>query len=425
MDIPKIIINNVRKTNLIRRIKGYGIESNLKISDEDFKQWLDGLIDEGKIQEKDLNDCFFEEIMYGYRRLMRVYKIANTRHLREESDWQQLLDRYNCPSLNYNEIITTSILYGEDLKVAAIRSWGVEDRLNKIEIIFLYRMEIFKRETGNTSTVYSYIPVVIDLEKKIILIKVWNKEEAKDGDKPSEQMDKVISSLIECLGIRIKLYDDSHQEVLYKMSKVLFDNCFKELPNYDSVIGKKNDIPNIVDLLIRSVNLNNYINVNGLLDVNKEIIDINEELFKLLQQVALLDYLFNHRIENLLSNTDKYISKIRFSDKDNLTASLMGEAGVKCIFDAQTFMCIRNSLDIVEKIVAIVVNYTQTSRRGKMQVKYDASTNAYLTIHIITDCYYTSEDFSKFWEIYERYESTTYTNGAISAVHQEDDAEAM
>ncbi|MDC7279582.1 hypothetical protein NXH64_08720 [Butyrivibrio fibrisolvens] len=425
MDIPKIVIANVRKTNLIRRIKEYGIDSNLRISDDDFKDWLDDLINSGKMQESDLNDCFFEELMYGYRRLMRVYKITQTRHLREADDWQNLLDQFNCPSLNFNSIISTPIVNGETLKIVAIRSNASQDRIHKVEIMFLYRMRIVKNGTNSMSTFYSYIPVVIDLDKKILIMKIWNKEEAYEGDRPNEQLEKVIGLLQEYGGITTRGFTDSHQKVLYKMSKSLFDNFFKELPNYDLVVAKRDEIPSIVDSLIRGIDLQNYEENNGLMSVNKDTLDLNGELYKILQQVALSDYLINNSIENLLVSADKFISKIRFSDRDNLTASLMGEAGVKCIFDAQTYMCIRNSLDIVEKIVSLVVNYSSMSVRGKMLVKYDAATNDYLVIHIINDCYYTSEDFSKFWEIYEQYESSECVDGEIRALCQEYNVEAM
>lgn len=425
MDIPKIIINNVRKTNLIRRIKALGVEATIRISDEDFKQWLDDLIDSGKILESDLNDCFFEELKCGYRRLMRVYRITNTRHMRREEDWQRLIEAFDCPSFCFNDIITTTVTTDEKMKIAAIRSHEEEGRIKKVEIMFLYRMNIKKREEDTISTTYSYIPVEIDLDKKIVLLKVWNKEEALEGDKPAEQFEKVLGCLVDSLGVSTVSYVDSHQRVLFKMSKALFDDFFRELPNYDSVVAKKSIIPSIVDSLISELNLENYEYENGLSSLNKEIIDIDEEVYKLLQQIALLDYLSNNEIDHLLSNTDKYISKIRFSDRDNLTASLMAEAGEKCIFDAQTFMCVRNSLDIVEKIVAIVVNYSQTSRRGKMFVKYDAATNEYLTVHIINDCYYTCDDFVKFRETYERYESSECIDGEIRTLYQEDDVEAM
>ena len=129
------------------------------------------------------------------------------------------------------------------------------------------------------------------------------------------------------------------------------------------------------------------------------------QIYKLVQQIALFDYLQDHTLQDLLQNTDKYISRVRFSDRDNLTASLTSEKGVRCIFDAKTFMCVRNSLDLVEQIVSIVVTFSQNSGKGLMSVKYDASDGRFLTIHVLNSRYYTNDDYKKIWELYNTYES--------------------
>lgn len=65
--------------------------------------------------------------------------------------------------------------------------------------------------------------------------------------------------------------------------------------------------------------------------MNDDVINVNDEIYKLVQQIALFDYLQDHTLQDLLQNTDKYISRVRFSDRDNLTASLTSEKGVRCI----------------------------------------------------------------------------------------------
>ena len=71
--------------------------------------------------------------------------------------------------------------------------------------------------------------------------------------------------------------------------------------------------------------------------------NLEEELYKMIQQTALYDYREDHALESLLPREEKYVSRIRFSDRDNLSANLTGENGVDCIYDAKTFMCIRDS----------------------------------------------------------------------------------
>lgn len=195
------------------------------------------------------------------------------------------------------------------------------------------------------------------------------------------------------------------------------------LPNNIDVEQKRENLSKIVNELLENISLSNSEIVNNMKTMNSEVINVEEELFKLIQQIALYDYLKDNNIKSLLQNTDTYISRIRFSDRDNLTASLTSETGVKCIFDAKTFMCVRNSLDLVERIVSIVVTFVNNSGKGLLSVKYDASDHNYLNIHILNSKYYTDDDFKMIWELYEQYESDNTTE--VNTVYNEDDAEAM
>lgn len=96
-----------------------------------------------------------------------------------------------------------------------------------------------------------------------------------------------------------------------------------------------------------------------MIHIDPNLIDLEDELYKLLQQTVLLDYLETGDLESLLPDDTIYISKIRFSDQDNLEASLTGENGKDCIYDKRTFMGIRNSLDIVKRIVSMRVIFPQ------------------------------------------------------------------
>ena len=270
---------------------------------------------------------------------------------------------------------------------------------------------------------YSFIPVTINLVDKILTMKVRNKEEAIEGSTPNEQLDDILKRLLGKLEFETKCISVDTQKTLYRMSKVLFDDFFKQLPNIAEVEAKKKTIPVLVNSLLENVTLLNQEEQNGLKTINKQVIDVEDEMYKLLQQVALYDYLKDNEIKILLQNTDRYISRIRFSDRDNLTASLTSETGVKCIFDAKTFMCVRNSLDLVERIVSIVVSFVSNSGKGIMSVKYDASDKRYLCIHILNNRYYSEEDFNKIWELYREYESKDNTKTSFISI--EDNVAAM
>ena len=80
-------------------------------------------------------------------------------------------------------------------------------------------------------------------------------------------------------------------------------------------------------------------------------------------------------------------------------------------------MCIRNSLDLVESIVSIVVTFVKG--KEKLVAKYDAADNRFLTVHILSNKYYSDRDFQEVWELYKKYESKNLRK--VSAVRRQND----
>ena len=70
--------------------------------------------------------------------------------------------------------------------------------------------------------------------------------------------------------------------------------------------------------------------------------------------------------------------------------------------DRKTFMCIRDSLDIVKRIISLTVNFPRA--RGVLQVKYEADNYQFLTLHILEGKYYSEEEFQQIWGLYKEYE---------------------
>lgn len=410
MYILEPVINSIRDTKLLQFLKQKGITK--KDKDIETSEWLDKLLQSGIVTEEEINTCAFNELMYGNRRLIRIYGLKNVRKIKHEEDWQIFLQQYNCPSLNFNKIITT-VLDNNKIKVCAISSDMQDGVLTKLQVIFVYNMFIKSKRNETISNCYSYIPVVFNLKEKIITVKVWNREEGIEDNTPIDQIEAIMKQLQDLVGMETKSFIDDHQRVLYRMSKSLFDDFFKNLPNVRQLERKKEKLSSIVNMLLEDVDFTNSKIEDGMITMEVNIINVEDEMYKLLQQVALYDYLKDHEIRCLLEHTDRYISRIKFSDIDNLTASLNSETGVRCIFDAKTFMCVRNSLDLVEQIVSIVVSFPNYSGRGILSVKYDATDSRYLTIHILNDRYYMEDDYKRIWELYRSYESDNTESGCV------------
>lgn len=174
--------------------------------------------------------------------------------------------------------------------------------------------------------------------------------------------------------------------------------------------------------MLQDIPLHHVEQRDGKLHMPDGIINLEEELYRLIQQTALYDYREDHALNDLLPPEEKYVSRIRFSDRDNLSANLTGENGVDCIYDAKTFMCIRDSLDIVKRIIALTVNFPRA--RGVLQVKYEADNGQYLTLHILDGKYYTEEEFQQIWGLYKTYERKRSNPGMPESIATPD-AKAM
>lgn len=230
------------------------------------------------------------------------------------------------------------------------------------------------------------------------------------------QLDKIYSIVEETLELEL---DNNRaadpQNVLYDMSKELFNQFFERLPNIKEIDDKRESLSSIIDAMLQNIPLHHVEQKDGKLYMPDGIINLEEELYRLIQQTALYDYREDHALNTLLPSDEKYISKIRFSDRDNLSANLTGENGVDCIYDAKTFMCIRDSLDIVKRIISLTVNFPRA--RGVLQVKYEADNYQFLTLHILEGKYYSEEEFQQIWGLYKEYErkrsgSAMYENPA-------------
>ena len=403
MPVTKDIIENIDKSKIRNLLSDNHIPNEEIDNGMEKHLLLNKLMDEQLLSEAVVNEFLYRELMYGHRRLVRVYGLQTARIIKRISEWERFLNTYRCDSMDFNRITSTIMGENEILKVAAMKTEEENGILSKVEILFVFNMLKQNRTTRQFENVNSYIPVHFDFERKMLMLRVWNREMGAEDNTPNAQLEYVFSKLQEVLDFETKPISNNPQHILYKMSKDLFENFFNQLPNIQDIEGKKECLNDIVNDMLSGIALQHVETENGKLTMNPGIIDMQEEVYKLIQQAALYDFLKDNSIKELLGNTDKYVSKIRFNDNDNLSASLTGEKGVKCIYDAKTFMCIRNSLDLVETIVSIVVTFIKG--KEKLVVKYDSSDNRFLTVHILASKYYSDSDFQEVWELYKKYES--------------------
>nr|WP_308649691.1 hypothetical protein [uncultured Agathobacter sp.] len=402
------LMDKVYKSEIAEFLKENGIDNpNDERYPKDRKKMLELLVSEGNITEETLSEFFYTKIMCGEHRLMRVYKLSDrsSNLLREKTAWESFMDRYQIKNLKYNLILTQLKHRAETIKLIYVKVYRdkLKRMLSRIDMIYAFKILKYNRYSGEVDKLNSYLPVSIDLVNKEIIIKVCNQTGLVETSRPKIQMNMVFDELQDILNIELDGNKVRPENVLYDMSRDLFNNFYKQLPNIEEIDKKKENLDRIVDMLLQDIKLNfSFKDKNGLLHIDEKLIDLEDELYKLLQQTALIDYLETEDLTTLLPEDEIYISKIRFSDQDNLEASLTGENGMDCIYDKRTFMGIRNSLDIVKRIFAMRVIFPQ--EKSDLSVKYEVTGERYIIVHILDGKHYNLDEFKEAWELYRKYE---------------------
>lgn len=422
------LMDKVSNSEIVEFLKTNGIKNpNDERYPKDRKEMFYKVVEEGIITEDVLSDFFYSRIMFGDHRLMRVYKLSelSANQLRERIGWTDFMQEHNMQLLSYDLILEPVKFEDETLKLLYVKEYRdrLKRKLFRVDMIFAFKALKLNRNLEKYESINSYIPITIDLKNRELIIKVCNQTGLVESSRPNTQLDNVFNELHGSLHIQLDL-DKAHPEnVLYDMSRDLFDNFYKQLPNIKDIEKKKESMDVIADLLLRDVTLNNISkDVSGHIHMNKSLIDLEDELYKLLQQTALVDYLETEELSALLPENEIYISKIRFSDQDNLEASLTGENGMDCIYDKRTFMGIRNSLDIVKRICSMKVIFPQ--KKTDLAVKYEVISDKYMIVHILDGKHYNSDEFAEAWELYRKYEKKRI-NGHMLAKRNEPKSTAM
>lgn len=122
----------------------------------------------------------------------------------------------------------------------------------------IYAFKILKsnKETRAVEELNSYLPVTIDLINHELIIKVCNQSGILESSRPKKQLDAVFDELKADLKIELNKNKDRPETVLYDMSRELFNNFYRQLPNIKELDEKRNKLCRVVDLLLQDIKLN-------------------------------------------------------------------------------------------------------------------------------------------------------------------------
>lgn len=398
------LVRNINESELnsFLRDKNCSRESGQEGQDTIF--WIKDLLDKGKIKSHELNAFFFKELFYGKSNLINVFQIDSCRKLRDEDVWiERLSESYDFECMQFNKIISTYVDPDNPIKIAAINTiFDEEGSITSIKMVLVRFIRI--KLNGKESDSCCYIPIEFDLEKKLLFIKIRNQHQIPNPEqRPKATIDKIVGDFKSQMDFSTIEYNINHQEILYNMSKALLEELYESVPNYKNVEEMNDFIDCFIKETIDTIPIINKekIESNEYI-INKGVIDLKDELKRVLQHLVVADYFFNEDVDVFSkNNVSAVITSIKFNDKEENTAKLTGENNAKAIVCSRTFMSIRKSIEAVRTVFSLSIAYRR--KRGNIEVKFDASDRDRLTILILNQKYYTKEDFEKIWRLYEKY----------------------
>lgn len=250
----------------------------------------------------------------------------------------------------------------------------------------------------------SYIPVEIDFQNKIMVIKAWNRNGLSEDYRPDELMGHIKKTMALSFKVTTGHYGISHKEVLYHMSQGLIDDIYKKIPAFNEIPALEEKVREFEQNVFWSLPLKQASGVEGKVSLNAGVLDFADELYKLIEKLVVSDYFYDMPYEEVWNmGIDTIISRIRFNDVEHVLTSLSGEESEMPVFCTKTFMSLKKSMEDAELVERLWIVKERT--RGKLSLKYDATKDEYLGILILSNIRFKQEDLVAAMEIYKNYES--------------------
>lgn len=175
--LSQSIITNVEESYIQLYLKKKGFVQTDEEKGQELKYWVDNLLKDKKINVEEFEEFLFNELFWGKRKTIRVYKLDKVKNYKYPGDWElPLEEKYNVVSINFSDILGMIPNCEETRKIVAIRSEeNIKGELTRIRLLFACYIQI-NGARGYKDSV-SYIPVEIDFNKKIMLIKAWARQQ--------------------------------------------------------------------------------------------------------------------------------------------------------------------------------------------------------------------------------------------------------
>ena len=403
--ISQSIIVNVEASYIEQYLNKKGLVRSTEELGQELKYWIDNLLSAGKINIVDFEQFLFNELFWGKRKTIHIYKLDKVKEYKYPEDWENALnEHYNIHSINYCNILKMIPNTTEPRKIVSVQSEeNQKGELIRIRLLFACFIQL-NGERGYKDSV-AYIPVELDFERKIMIIKAWTRQHIAHEEHKAENLLDHIKKLM-CIEfkVEIKNFMSRHKKVLFLMSKNLIDEAYSQVPAYNQIDYL---VENIKDFEIEIVNTLPLKNINGdgkgnyFLD--KGVMNFEAEIRNTLECLAISDYFYDKNFDEIWNlGLEAVVARVKFNDEEKVLTSLSGENTSAPIFCTKTFIALKNRMEETKQIEILWV--TMERKRGNLNLKFDASNTEHLEILIRYGIRFNERDMNSALEIYEKYE---------------------
>lgn len=412
--LSRSIIVNVEASYIETYLKKKGIVRTEEERGQELKYWVDSLLSEGRINIEEFENFLFEELFWGKRKTIQVYKLDNVKNYKYPTDWETpLVEKYNVESINFCDILCNIPNREEPRKIAAVYSEeNIKGELTRLRILFACYIQL-NGDNGYKDSV-AYIPVELDFSRKIMMIKAWTRQQIAHDEHKAENLMLHIKRL---LGIEFKVgtrnYLSEHKKVLFCMSKNLIYEAYSHVPTYNEIGRIDGMVRGFVDNILSGLSLRNVeTGENGTHTLINGVMDFEAEIRNVIEALTISDYFFDRDFNEIWNmGLEAVVARIKFNDEEKVLTSLSGENTSAPIFCTKTFMSLKKRMEESERIETLWI--TMDRKKGNLNLKFDATNIEYLEILIKYGIRFNEADMNSALDIYEKYE--TELNQQIAA----------
>lgn len=403
--ISQSIIVNVEASYIEQYLNKKGLVRSTEELGQELKYWIDNLLSAGKINIVDFEQFLFNELFWGKRKTIHIYKLDKVKEYKYPEDWENALnEHYNIHSINYCNILEMIPNTTEPRKIVSVQSEeNQKGELIRIRLLFACFIQL-NGERGYKDSV-AYIPVELDFERKIMIIKVWTRQHiAYEEHKAENLLDHIKKLMCIEFKVEIKNFMSRHKKVLFLMSKNLIDEAYSQVPAYNQIDYLVEDIKDFEIEIINTLPLKN-INGDGKGNyfLDKGVMNFEAEIRNTLECLAISDYFYDKNFDEIWNlGLEAVVARVKFNDEEKVLTSLSGENTSAPIFCTKTFMALKNRMEETKQIEILWV--TMERKRGNLNLKFDASNTEYLEMLIRYGIRFNERDMNSALEIYEKYE---------------------